>query len=185
MILELTGGRRARIWGGIGFDGGGGGDGFSFGGFAFGGFGFGLGGFGTRRFAEFLELVGGLVEGAIEGGLAAPDGFQPGIEVPLVDLGFPAGFHFFEAGAFEQSNGHLLDEGSLGEVAGLVLGIQFIAKLLEALVGAEQDFAGAEAVLESVLSGGSLAFGSDGSGGVLRVLAVGLNLLFGCHCVFT
>ena len=130
-------------------------------------------------FAEFLELIESFVEFTVEGGLTAPDDLEGGY-ASMRNLVFERGLDLFESNSFEERDGHLLDEGGFGESAGLVLGGELLAVVLEAVVVFfSDDFAGEDPMFEGILGDGGLPFGSGRAGRALRVAAVGFDLFGG------
>jgi hypothetical protein len=158
---------------------------------------------------EALELAEGAVEGALDAGfVAAQEGQGVGAaDVALVEIGEagargqalvalgdifgvigPAELEeatFDEAEAAETPGGHddLLDEEGLEGADGLELVLEGLAGFVEFVhfLAFDANVFGGEAVGEGVLADDGLALGGFGTGALLSVLAISVDLLLRCH----
>jgi len=81
--------------------------------------------------------------------------------------------------------GHLFDQNLLGRGGGLVLGEEVIEQQVElgGVFASHETGAGSEAVREAVAGRRSLALRSFGSGGLLGIRLIGVDLGLSCHDV--
>ncbi len=121
-----------------------------------------------------LRLLAVVIEGRV--GVVVP------VEVGVEDV---EGFGLYSAGAEEtpgECDDALGEEGFEG-ADGLEAGEEGAPVAVEVggVFGEDDGFFGEKAVFDGVLGDDGLAFGGDGAGGSLGVLAVGEDLPFGCH----
>jgi len=131
-------------------------------------------------------LVFGFGEGGGEAGVARGH-FLPGAEAGEFELGDDEelfeGLGFDAAGAVEAPGGfdELVGEqgffGGDGGEGSVGLAAEFVE--LCGVFAVEDETGGAESVGEAVLTGGGLAFGGTGPGGLTGVFAIGGGALFG------
>jgi hypothetical protein len=69
--------------------------------------------------------------------------------------------------------------GGLGMEVAVVVGDESV--VVGGIFAADDDRGGIDAVFQGIEAGGGLALGGAGSGGLLRVGAIGVELCGGCH----
>jgi hypothetical protein len=134
--------------------------------------------------SQALQFVLGAGEGALEAALGLPKTVEEGdLDAGAGVFAVDFGLREFHASEFPLGDSHLLDIEKLGAGAGLPLGFEVVAELVEVLTGfaGEDEFSGPEAVAKGVHGAGGLALRGARAGGPLGITAVGLDLFFSCH----
>jgi hypothetical protein len=163
---------------------------------------------------EALELVEGAVEGALDAGFVAAEGFEDagcGTGVPAEDVGEfvcvdeavvvgfevllvvdeaeieEAGFDGAAAGEAPLGHDDLVDEGGFEGAGGLEVIEEGVEEFVEGLFvfAVDDGVFGGEAVFEGIEANGGLAFGGFGAGAELGIAAIGGALFAGCHKGFS
>jgi hypothetical protein len=122
-----------------------------------------------------FELLQAAMEGALDAGFVAGDAVEFGLEVvrgkqvAVFDAVTQLGFHAASAAKVPGGGDQFIEQGLLDGALRFDLGQEIGQELLEffVLAGRDDHFAGAEAMLRSVLRGAGFAFIGSWSGGML------------------